>query len=68
MSKLERSRVVKDQQPENIHLISVTLEVSKQVRSRVVKEEQPQNISLISVTCEVLRCSNPSILLRDSSL
>ena len=41
MSKLERSREVKDLQPENILLISVTSEVSKLERSRAVKEEQP---------------------------
>ena len=39
--KLERSREVKDEQPENISLILLTFEVSKLVRSRVVKDEQP---------------------------
>ena len=62
VSKLERSRAVKDRQHLNIHLISVTFEVSKRERSREVKDPQPENISLIFVTCEVLRCSNPSIL------
>ena len=50
MSKLERSREVKDSQPENISLISVTFKVSKLERSRAVKDAQPENILLISVT------------------
>ena len=59
MSKWERSREVKEEQPQNILLISVTFEVSKLERSRVVNDLQPRNILLISVTREVLRCSNP---------
>jgi hypothetical protein len=44
VSKLERSREVKEQQPWNIYLISSTFEVSKLKRSREVKEQQPENI------------------------
>ena len=47
---MERSRAVKDEQPENILLIPVTCEVLKLERSRVVKDEQPENIKLIYVT------------------
>ena len=65
VSKLERSREVKEEQPENILFIFVTLEVSKLEKSIEVKEEQELNIPLMSVTCEVLRCSNPFILIRD---
>ena len=65
MSKLERSRAVKEEQPSNIPFISFIFEVSKSERSREVKEEHPENILLISVTCEVLRCSSPSMLLSD---
>ena len=50
MSKQERSREVKDEQPQNIQLILLTFEVSKLVRSRVLKDSQPKNILLISVT------------------
>ena len=53
MSKLERSRAVKNEQPENILPIDVTPEVPKLERSRAVKDEQPENISSISVTSEV---------------
>ena len=65
MSKLERSRVVKDEQLENILLIFVTFEVSKRERSREVKDLQPENMPPIHITCEVLICSSPSMLLRD---
>ena len=41
MSKLERSRAVKEEQPQNILFISVTCDVSKLERLRAVKEEQP---------------------------
>ena len=44
VSKLERSRVVKEEQPENIQFIFVTLEVSKLERSRDGKDMHPQNI------------------------
>ena len=44
VSKLERSRTVKDEQPSNISIIFVTFEVSKVERSREVKDEQPQNM------------------------
>ncbi len=66
MSKLERSRVGKDAQSENIPLMLVTFEVSKLERAREVKDLQPENILPIFVTCEVLRYSNPSMLLSDS--
>ena len=48
--KLERSRVVKDAQPENISCMSVTFEALKLERSSAVKDAQPENIRLISVT------------------
>ena len=41
MSKLERSRAVKEEQSSNISPIFVTWLVSKLERSRVVREEQP---------------------------
>ena len=47
---LERSRVVKEEQPLNIPHIFVTCEVAKLERSRVVNDEQPENILLILVT------------------
>ena len=50
MSKLERSRAVKEEQPENILFIFVTFEVSKLERLREVKEEQSSNMLLIYVT------------------
>ena len=50
MSKLERSREVKDSQPLNILLMLVTFEVSKLERSRAVKDAQPLNILPIYVT------------------
>jgi len=50
VSKLERSREVKDEQSLNISPILVTLEVSKLERSREVKDEQSLNILLIPVT------------------
>ena len=50
VSKLVRSREVKDAHPENRLLIFVTFEVSKLVRSREVKDSQPENIQPISVT------------------
>ena len=50
MSKLERSRAVKDAQPENILPIFVTSEVSKRERSRVDKDWQFPNISHIFLT------------------
>ena len=55
MSKRERSRDVKEEQPENIPSphqedIDATFEVSKLERSREVKDEQPENIHIISVT------------------
>ena len=49
MLKLERSRVLKEKQSENISLISVTLEVSKLERLSAVKDPQLSNIPLISV-------------------
>ena len=66
VSKLERARVGKDAQSENIPLMLVTVEVSKPESSREVKDLQPENILPIFVTCEVLRYSNPSMLLSDS--
>ena len=45
MSKLERSRAVKEEQLWNILPIYVTFEVSKQERSRAVRDLQLQNIS-----------------------
>ena len=50
MSKLERSRAVKDAQPENILFMLVTSEVSKRERSRAVKDWQFLNISHIFLT------------------
>ena len=61
--KLERFKDVKPEQPENIALISVTLEVLKleTLRDDDRKLEQSLNILLIFVTSEVLRFSSPLI-------
>ena len=57
MSKLERSREVKEEQSSNILLISITRDVSKLERSSVVRAEQPENMPCfqedIDVTFEV---------------
>ena len=60
VSKLDRSRVVKDLQKLNIQLISVTFAVSKLDRSRVVKDLQKLNILFISVTCAVSKLDRSS--------
>ena len=38
MSKCDKSRVVKDLQSKNMHLMSVTLEVSKWDKSREIRD------------------------------
>ena len=53
VSKLDKSREVKFEQPENIYVISVTSDVSKLDKSREVKFEQPENIKDILVTFDV---------------
>ena len=45
VSRPDRSRVARLQQPSNIQPMSVTFEVSKDDRSRVVSNEQPENMA-----------------------
>ena len=51
--KLDKSKEVKNEQPENILSISSTLEVLKLDKSNEVKIEQSANIECIFVTSEV---------------
>ena len=59
---MERLRLVRLLQPENIPDILVTLEVLKLERLRLVRLLQPLNILPIYVTLEVLKLSPKSIL------
>ena len=53
VSKEDRSREDRDEQPSNMLSMRVTLEVSKEDRSREARDEQPSNICHISVTLDV---------------
>lgn len=53
VTKLERSREAKEEQPKNILSIRETFEVSKLERSIVFKSEQSENMPIIFVTFEV---------------
>ena len=44
MSKFDKFKVVKEEHPENIYLISIAEEVLKLVKSKNIKSEQPENI------------------------
>ena len=48
--------------PENIKLISPTLDVSNFETSRVVREEQPENIKLMIVTWEVSKLDKSRVV------
>ena len=61
MLKLDKSKEVKPEHPENIQPISFTFWVLKCDKSKEVKPEQPENIRRMYFTSEVLRYSNPTI-------
>ena len=55
VSQPERSREERDEQPENMEPMPVTLEVSQPERSRKDRDEQPENMERMLVTEETSR-------------
>ena len=61
VSKLLRSKLVRDEQPLNAPPILVTELVSKPLRSKLVSDEQPENMPDIVVVEAVSNNSSPAI-------